>query len=398
MTTTRAAAPRIFLVLSALASLVVACGGGAAPDDGTGPIKVGAIFDYTGPTSDVGTLYAEGLRDYVDWVNASGGIEGREIDLLYQDYGYKVDQAEQLYSQFVQEGAVAFMGWGTGDTEALKGRIAEDRIPFMSASYSHVLGDPAEAPFNFLSGATYTDQFTVLLDWILEREGGEAPSVALMHNPTPFGLSPYEQGGKDYAASKGITLTAHEMPRGSTDYTAELTRIAEQGNTYVVFQNTSSPVAVAVRNARDLGLDITFACLNWCTNTVLTELAGDAANGVIGAVSFSPPGDGVEGLADADAFLQSKGSSIAEKGLLYGQGWWTMGIMTEGIRRAAAGGEVNGDTVKAALETLSGFDTGGVTSPVTYTATDHRGIKGLRLFEVQDGAWTPITEIRQAGS
>ncbi|MEM1245087.1 MAG: ABC transporter substrate-binding protein [Acidobacteriota bacterium] len=382
----------------AAAALVIACGGADAPDDGTGPIKIGAIFDYTGPTSDVGTLYAEGIRDYVDWVNQNGGIEGREVDLLYQDYGYKVDQAEQLYSQFVQEGAVAFMGWGTGDTEALKGRIAEDHIPFMSASYSHVLGDPAEAPFNFLSGATYTDQFKVLIDWIVEREEGGAPAIALMHNPSPFGLSPYEQGGKDYAAEKGIELTAHEMPRGSTDYTAELTRIAEQGAKYVVFQNTSSPVSVALRNASDLSLDMTFACLNWCTNGVLTGLAGDAANGVIGAVSFAPPGDGVEGLGDADAYLQGKGSSIAEKGLLYGQGWWTMGIMMEGVRRAAAQGDVTGDTVKAALETLSGFETGGVTSPITYTATDHRGIKGLRLFEVQDSAWNPVTEIRQADS
>jgi branched-chain amino acid transport system substrate-binding protein len=383
------------LACSALAIALAACGGGdAGVDEGAGPIKVGAVFDLTGPTSDVGTTYAEGIRGYVAWLNQQGGIDGRPIELLYQDYAYKVDQAEQLYSQFIGQGVVAFQGWGTGDTEALRGRIAEDHIPFMSASLSHVLGDPAEAPYNFLSGTSYTHQIMIVLDWLVEN--GRTGPVAMMHNPSPFGLSPFQQGGEEHARSKGIALTAHEMPRGATDYSAELTRIAQSGARTVIFQNTSGPVAVALKNARALGLDLTFVCLNWCTNEVLVELAGDAAEGAIGSVIFATPGEGVVGLADADAYLKTQGSSIEEKGLLYGQGWWVMAFMAEGIRRAAAGGEVTGESIKAALETLDGFETGGVTAPVTYTPTDHRGIKGMRLFQVTGGAWTPLTGIRTA--
>ena len=192
--------PRVMWVMwmmSLLAVLLLSlpgCGGsGGEEASGPAAIKIGAIFDLTGPTSDVGTTYSQGLRDYVEWINGQGGIAGRPVDLLYQDYGYKVDQAEQLYSQFVQEGVVAFMGWGTGDTEALRGRIADDRMPFMSASYSHVLGNPQEAPYNFLPGTTYSDQLFIMLDWIVEQEGGQAPAkVAVMHAANPFGLSPIE--------------------------------------------------------------------------------------------------------------------------------------------------------------------------------------------------------------
>ena len=387
---------RIALVLCAVLGLA-ACGGGgdATADPTSGPIKVGAVFDLTGPTSDVGTIYAEGIRGYVDWLNQNGGVDGRNIDLLYQDYAYKVDQAEQLYSQFIGEGVVAFQGWGTGDTEALRGRIASDHIPFMSASLSHVLGDPAEAPYNFLSGTSYSHQIMIVLDWLVET--GRTAPVALMHNPSPFGLSPFQQGGREYATALGLELTAHEMPRGATDYSAELTRIAQSGAETVIFQNTSGPVAVALKNARDLRLDLTFVTLNWCTNEVLIELAGEVAEGVVGSVIFAPPGEGVEGLTAADAYLRTQGSSIDEKGLLYSQGWWVMALMTEGIRRAAAdGGAVTGERIKAALETLDGFETGGVTAPVSYTPTDHRGIKGMRLFEVQDGTWVPLTGIRTA--
>ncbi|MGE5251705.1 MAG: ABC transporter substrate-binding protein, partial [Bacteroidota bacterium] len=121
-----------------IASLILAACGSAAPQ---APIKVGAIFDLTGATADVGTPYAEGVKAYVDWLNAQGGVEGHPIELTSADYAYKVDVAEQLYTQYVSEGVVAFMGWGTGDTEALRTKIAEDKIPFMSASYSAGLLD-----------------------------------------------------------------------------------------------------------------------------------------------------------------------------------------------------------------------------------------------------------------
>ena len=318
---------------------LVACSG--ARDSNENVILVGAIFALTGPTADVGMLYAEGVRDYVVWVNERGGIAGRPLELLFQDYGYRVDRAEQLYSEFVGEGVVAFMGWGTGDTEALRGRISEDQIPFMSASYSHVLGDAKEAPYNFLVGTTYSDQFLIVCDWILENHPeGTTPKVALLHHASPFGLSPYRQLGRDYAAEKGIELLAQEMPRGSTDYSSELTRVREWGADYVVFQNTSGPVSVALKNAGALGLSLTFACLNWCTNELLVELAGPAAEGMLGAMPFAPPSENVRGLDAARAYLEQRGGGrLEDKGVPYAQGWWTMSVMAEEIRRVVENGK-----------------------------------------------------------
>ncbi|MBI4630328.1 MAG: ABC transporter substrate-binding protein, partial [Chloroflexi bacterium] len=139
----------------------------AAPKDTT-PIKVGAIFDLTGATADVGTPYSEGLKGYVEWKNAAGGINGRKIDLLSADYAYKVDNAEALYSQYVGEKVVVFMGWGTGDTEAMRPKIANDKIPFMSASYAAGLLDMSQAPYNFLIGTSYSDQGIIAVRWALD--------------------------------------------------------------------------------------------------------------------------------------------------------------------------------------------------------------------------------------
>ncbi|MDE2975706.1 MAG: ABC transporter substrate-binding protein [Gemmatimonadota bacterium] len=393
MTERRRAAPPPLLPAAVLA-LATACGGDSAADNA---IKVGAIFDLTGPTADVGTDYADGMRGFADWINRQGGIEGRPVDLVYQDYAYQVDRAEQLYAQFVAEGVVAFMGWGTGDTEALRLRIAEDEIPFSSASLSHVLGDPAEAPYNFLVATSYSDQFRIALDWIAGDHGGGTPAVALMHMASPFGLSPARLGGIEFAEARGIDLALYEMPRGAVDYTAEFSRIRQSGARYVVFQNTSAPAAVALRNAASLGFDATFICLNWCSNAQLVRIAGEAAEGVMGTMPYAPLSVDVPGTRVIREYLEAKGESAEGKTNAYTQAWWTFAVFAEAMRRVlVAGDELAGANIKAALETFADFDMKGVTVPLTFTPTDHLGSKGLRIFRVEGGEWVPMTEFIRA--
>ena len=382
--------------LMLVALLLAACPAAAPTGDSggseadSGPIKIGAIFDLTGPTSDVGALYSEGIRGYVDFVNANGGLQGRPLELISADYAYAVDQAEQLYSQYVnQEGVVVFSGWGTGDTEALRGRIGEDQIPFVSASYSAALRDPAEAPYNFLVGTTYSDQFILAID----RAANEgATTVALFHHDSPFGTSPLEDG-REHASGIGVEVVNFPMPRGATDYTAELTQAVEQGATHIVIQNVSSPAATLIKNVSDLGLDVTVMCLNWCTNELLLELSGDAADGVVGVNPFTFPSSGVAGLEEIAGHLEGAGSSLEEAGGLYIAGWTTMKVLLQGVEDTlAAGNELTGENIRAALESLSGYDTGGITDPINFTADDHAGNKTVQFFEASGGAWNPISD------
>ncbi len=385
---------QITLVLAAM--LLVACAGpGAGGDE---PIKIGAIHDLTGPTSDVGQPYADGLKAYVEWRNANGGIKGRPIELISADYGYKVDVAEQLYTQYVQEGVVAFEGWGTGDTEALRSKIAADKIPFMSASYSANLLDMEAAPYNFMIGTSYSDQAIIALRWALDdwQSAGNsgAPKVAFIHHDSPFGQSPIPDA-QAMANETGTDLTTIAMPGGVTDYVAELAQAQQFEANYIVVHTVSSPAAVLVKDAKSQGLmdSVKFINLNWCADEIFVELAGDAAEGVVGAIPFTPPSSPVSGHEDPDKWLKENGSSLMEKGLHFSQGWWTMAVMAEGIEMVIdEGKEVNGENIRAALESINNFDTGGVTAPISFSPTSHRGNNALRLFQVQGGEWKQISD------
>lgn len=395
---------RLLATLAVLAMLAAACGGGdpaATPAEGGDaaeteaaaagePITIGGIFDLTGPTGDVGTPYAEGVRDFIEQLNAGGGIDGREVNLMSQDYQYDVAIAEQLYSQYTGEGAVAILGWGTADTEALRGRVTADELPFFSGSLSEELADPEETPYNFLVGTTYSDQMRIALKHINDQTGGEA-EIAVFHNDSPFGESPIEDG-RTYIEEQRYDFgyEAYPMPAGATDYTAELTRAQQQGATHIIIQNVASPAAQLAQDVANQGLDMQIVCLNWCTDELFADLAGDAANGVLGVTPWAPAtveNPGVEAVTEAS------GSDAQEAGGHYLQGWYYADLMTTAIRNLAEQGEeITGPAIEAMLEDMEPFETGGVSPPIDFSAESHKGMTAAPIFEVADGSWTQIEE------
>ncbi|NTV64135.1 MAG: ABC transporter substrate-binding protein [Oscillochloris sp.] len=372
-------------------------GAAAAPASGE-PIKIGAIFDLTGPTADVSKPYSQGVIAYVEWKNANGGVAGRPIELISQDYAYDTAKAEELYTQYVSEGVVAFSGWGTGDTEALKTKISEDKLPFISGSYSAALANPTETPYNFLTAPTYSDQLVVAMKWALDdwkaKGHTDAPKFAYLINDSPFGRSPLADGTV-FATANGVAEPIEvPSPKGATDLTPQLTQIKDSGANYVFIQNTAAPASLALKNAKTLGLDTQFVCLNWCANELLVKLAGADAEGVAGTIPFSPTGAGAE---KALGYAKEKGIDFGGADSSFVQGWTAMSILVAGIEKTAADGkELTGENIKASLETLTGFETGGVTQPITFTSTDHAGSKALKVYQVKSGKWEGITDFMTA--
>src|SRR5699024_7171971 len=63
-------------------------------------IPVGHLVAYTGPTSDVGVVYGQGVEDAVDYINANGGINGTQIKMPTVDYGYEIPRAIAAYKRW----------------------------------------------------------------------------------------------------------------------------------------------------------------------------------------------------------------------------------------------------------------------------------------------------------
>ena len=140
-------------------------------------IAIGHLEDLSGGTADVGTPYGQGVADTFAWVNKNGGVGGKQLNVDSIDYGYQVPRAIALYKKWSapDNKVAAIMGWGTADTEALTGFLAQDKIPDISGSYAAALTDPEgtsgkakPAPYNFFYGPSYSDALRAMLTWAAE--------------------------------------------------------------------------------------------------------------------------------------------------------------------------------------------------------------------------------------
>lgn len=375
-------------------ALVVGCGG---PGGDTGPgqegkeIVIGVIADLTGATAEVGKPYNEGMLAYVDKINAAGGIKGSKIKALSEDYAYKVPNAEEKYKKYVAEKAVAIQGWGTGDSEALRSKVKDDELPFMSASYAELLTDPAQSPYNFVVAPTYSDQMRVVLDYV----AGQDPTaqVAVFHHDSPFGTAPLADG-QQWLEDKGYQLgfKAYPMKAGATDQIGLLQQAKAQGAKYVVIQNVSSAAAVVARDIAAQKLDMKIVCLNWCSDELFVKTAAAAAEGHLMVQPFAPPSAGKPGHQEVRQYCQSKGIDLDTKGLHFVQGWYTMHVMAKGIEAVLNDGkDLTGPNLRAALETMPAVDTGGVTGPIKFSAESHRGSTASGIYQVTGGKITEVS-------
>lgn len=357
-------------------------------------IKVGGIFDLTGVTSDVGKPFAQGVQDAVAWVNENGGINGKKINLIGADYAYKIDQARALYKKFVNDDKVVMIqGWGTGDTEALKDFVGQDRIPYFSASFSAPLTDPSKFPYNFFVAPTYSDQLRSWLDWVKQdyaKAGGKGkPKVAFMFGDNAYGKSPLAAGRK-YAAEIGIDVVDEAvLPPNFQDATSQLLTMKQKGVEYAYINVTTTGVSLVLRDAKKLGMNVKFGSNPYGFSEALVAVAGPLAEGVTGVMPHVPYGTPVPGMKNVVAMHDKlragdKGDAMYVRGFTYVMVW------SEALKRADKAGQLNGPGVKAATETMADFSTGGLSQSVTYTPTDHRPTMTTSIYQVQGGKLVKI--------
>jgi branched-chain amino acid transport system substrate-binding protein len=362
-------------------------------------IKVGGIFDLTGVTSDVGKPFAQGVQDAVAWVNDNGGINGKKIKLIGADYAYKIDQARALYKKLVNDDKVVMIqGWGTGDTEALKDFVGQDKVPYLSASFSAPLSDPAKFPYNFFVAPTYTDQLRSWLDWVKQdyaKSGGKGkPQVAFMYGDNAYGKSPIA-GGKKYAAEIGIDVVDDAiLPGNLQDATSQLLTMKQKKVEYAYINVTTTGVSLVLRDAKKLGMTVKFGSNPYGFSESLAKLAGPLAEGVTGVMPHSPYGTPVPGMANVVA-MHDKLRSGEIGDALYVRGYAYVMVWSEALKRADKAGQLNGPGVKAAMETLKDFSTGGLSQSVTYTSTDHRPTMTTSIYEIKGGKLVKIGDYLQ---
>lgn len=402
-----------FSGFTAVAGLTGAMLGGAALAQ---DISVGHLADQSGATSDVGVPYAQGVADALAYVNSKGGVDGKKLAVETVDYGYQVPRAVGQYKKWSEGTKVAaIQGWGTADTEALIGFVSKDQIPYISASYSAALTDPAgktgktkPAPYNFFYGPSYSDAVRALLTWAAEdwkaKGGSGKPKFVHMGANHPYPNSPKE-AGEAMAKELGFdVIPPVQFAMTPGDYTSQCLTIKGAGANYAYLGNTAGSNISVLKACKTAGVDVQFMGNVWGMDENAAKAAGDAANGVVFPVRTGIAWNGeAPGKATLDAISKISGAGDVYRPVHYIAGVCSAMYMVESMAWAAKNGGVTGPNVqKGMYQTKDWVPAGmeGVCLPSTWSAEDHRGLMTVNIYRMSVSGATdaPVADLVKEGT
>ena len=360
---------------------LTACGDDDSGDE-TGPIKIGVIAEQTGPVAVLG-LTVDGMQKAVDYINADGGIDGRDIELDVQDTAADPAKAVSALNAFADDGVQLVLGGAFGADCAAEGPAAErlelvvlclspDPLPEQDA---HMFG--IGAPYEVANAAyveelsTYGDKVGVFAE---KAQGGDDMNELL---PPAFD-------------EFGVDIVIERTDPEASSYKAGIQRVLAEDVDALWFTQCSGTVLSGVADAQSLGFD----------GKIMIEncLASDDIAGALQPNAAANPGQILNMLPaifapdeaaneDQRAAIDLYLDVVETRDAVIADGWDAVWAAKKGIE--AAGSTDYEDLLKAFEDD---FEFEGVFHRGTWTADDHRGVDdgaGLLVPVVvgEDGLW-----------
>ena len=181
-----------FLQTAAVAAIVA---GSATAQDG--PIRVGVVTPISGTYAGIGQQVSWGLDLAAEEINASGGIMGRQIELIYEDSEANPAVAVQKAEKLMTAEDVDFLTGtvNSGATLAV-GQVAEraGKLLATTVSFSDAITGEKCSPNVFRVNARAGQQSAALAAWV----ESEKPGAKV------FYLGPDYEMGRSTVAAFGV--------------------------------------------------------------------------------------------------------------------------------------------------------------------------------------------------
>jgi branched-chain amino acid transport system substrate-binding protein len=331
-------------------------------------IVIAATQPVTGPFSTPGGYLNAGLGDFVAWRNSQGGVLGHRLRYVWEDSSFKTDQAVTIFKKLMasEKPSFFFLDNTAGCKAVAQDAIAAGTVMTSSASLASAVADPVAMPHHFISGPTYGAMHEILMEYLARasRASATKPTVALVYTESEFGRDGIP-ASKARAEKLGIPVVAEIVTKVSgMDVTAEVARLRRVKPDFVIFQGyVVTPIPEFVRQMREAGLQSQVMGTIWSSDKPLLDALLAMNESYMGVVPYRYSHDTESSMmATIRERVASTRPQMGFVSHFYTNAWLAGMVFAEIAERCIkAGKPLRLPHMKAALESMRDFDTGGLT-------------------------------------
>jgi branched-chain amino acid transport system substrate-binding protein len=356
-------------------------------------ITIGAHGPITGPAAYIGLGGRDGMMLAVKEINAAGGVNGRRITVVFEDDGHSPTKALAAVKKLVEQDKVLAV-FGVGGSNATVGAVDYMKEKGVVYYVSIASAPPVTWPHAknlFRGGTTETARYGELYAEFLATNY-KAKRIAIMSGREEY---PRNEGDATVDKLKNwfrITPVARvEFNINDKDFTPQLVEVQKANPEVIAFFGNPAEAAIAMRQAKELGLKQPFFVGSNMVDPSLINAAKASAEGVVG-FSLIPylPGSKANDMVKWEAAWKKEYPN-APAGrpnnfdlLAYGD----MYVLAEGLKRA--GPNLTTASLITALEGIQNYRVSPVATPRSFSTKHHIGNLTLVPMLVKDGQWEPV--------
>lgn len=242
-------------------------------------IKIGYFGDLTGPTFNFGKSAYNGVLMAADEINQSGGINGRRIDIVFEDDKGSPEEAARLTAKLIdQDKVVAIIAGGTsGNSRAAAPKAQSSHVPLITPSST----DPAVTQAgDYIFRACFVDTFQgeVMASFAVNTLKAQKAAILFDFN-SPYGRGLTEYFRLSFAKLGGQIVSELSYTQGDADFKGQLSTIRSAEPDVIYIPGYYGDVGVIAKQARMIGLTQPLLGGDGWDAPELWQLGGDALNG-----------------------------------------------------------------------------------------------------------------------
>jgi branched-chain amino acid transport system substrate-binding protein len=247
--------------LLAIAATLVFTAAAAAQDK---EIKIGVIYDYTGPFAGGGSLPAAiGTKHAIDMINERGGVEGYKIRAIYADAQSKAEVAINEATRLLEEEKVdLIMGvYSSAHCVPMAQRVnAQKRFMWANVCIASAVFKDRKLEYVFRA-QVHSDQFGEascdFLNEVSKAKLGTDPKnlrVAIIYEDGPYGAG-VASGNEAQCKKHGMRVVLKEgYAATAPDLSSLVTKLRRERPDVILHTGYNPDITLFLRQSRELGL------------------------------------------------------------------------------------------------------------------------------------------------
>lgn len=360
------------LLLASALSLAIFSGCAEQKSD---TIKIGEYASLTGATASFGQNAHNGTLLAIEEINASGGILGKQIELITEDDQSKPEEGAIVVNKLIhRDGVVAVLGEVASSISLAGAPICqENKIPMVTPASTNPkvtqVGD-------YIFRVCFIDPFQGKVLAKFATENLKVSKVALLtdiKNDYSVGLAQYFK--ESFTANGGEVVAEQIYSASDKDFKAQLTALKSVELEAICIPGYYTEVGLIARQARELGIDVPLFGGDGWSSARLTEIGGEALDNCYFVEHFSQK--------DPNPIVQEFVTKFKAKYKSLPDGMGALGydsakILANAIKNA---GELTPEKIKDALAQTTDFK--GVTGTINIDS-ERNATKSAVILQIKD--------------